>query len=38
MRLGRLVPAALAIEIMMATMTRCEALPVSLETSGSVRQ
>jgi hypothetical protein len=33
MRLGRLVPAALAIEIMMATMTRCEASPVSVALS-----
>jgi hypothetical protein len=36
MRLGRLVPAALAIEIMMATMTRSEPSRVSLETSGSL--
>jgi hypothetical protein len=36
MRLGKVVSAALAVEILMSTMTRCEPLPVSLETSGSL--
>jgi hypothetical protein len=36
MRLGKVVSAALAVEILMATMTRCEPLLVSLETSDSL--